>query len=158
MTQSQRRTQESNEDRVFTFKRDFFCVSNGNAIRLQWPVNHCQVSQKEQWFKEARSNLNFLALLWERNVRLTIMLSLRISCEGQTPLFSSYADIFCGKPNEVKGIYWSCQAHKFRAFPHVSNFAKLGSIVHSHCLHRLIRSYWQTRATKERKNIKPIVM
>jgi hypothetical protein len=47
----------------------------------------------------ARGNLNFLALPRERNVRLAIMLSSRISCAGQTPLFSSYADIICGKPD-----------------------------------------------------------
>jgi hypothetical protein len=95
-------------------------------------------AKKEQWFEEARSNLNFLALPQERNVRLTIMSSLRIPCAGQTPLFSSYSDIICGKPNKEKGIYWSCQAHKFGAFPHFPNLAKLGSIVHSHYLHRLI--------------------
>ncbi len=34
---------------------------------------------------------------------LTIMLSLRISCAGQTPLFSSYADIIFGRPKLSKG-------------------------------------------------------
>ncbi len=31
-----------------------FCVSNGNAIKLQWLVDHCGTSQKKQWFQEAR--------------------------------------------------------------------------------------------------------
>jgi hypothetical protein len=32
---------------------------------------------------------------------------------------------------------------QFGAFPHFPNLAKLGSIVHSHRLHRLICGYWQ---------------
>ena len=94
------------------------------------------------WFKEARSNLNFLALPRERNVRLTIMLSLRISCAGQTLIFGSYVGIICGKPDYNKGTYWSCQAHKLEP-PHLPNPTKFGNIVHSHRLHCLIPSYWR---------------
>jgi hypothetical protein len=49
------------------------------------PLIVVEQAKKEQWFKEARSNLVILALSQERNVRLTIMLSSRNSCAGQTP-------------------------------------------------------------------------
>ncbi len=85
---------------------------------------------------------NSLAILQERNVRLTILPSLRISFARQTLTFGSYVGIICGKPNCNKGTYWSCQAHKLE-HPHLPNPTKLGSIVHSHCLHRHIHGYWQ---------------
>ncbi len=116
----------------------------GNAIKLQWPIDCCQATQKEQLSKEAGSYagiLNSLALLRERNVRLTILSCLRISFAGQTLIFGSYVGIICGKPDYNNGTYWSCQAHKLGS-AHLPNLTKLGSIVHSHRLHRLICSYW----------------
>ncbi len=48
----------------------------------------------------------------------------------------------CGKPDYNKGTYWSCQAHKLEP-PQLPKPTKLGRIVHSHCIHHLIPSYWQ---------------
>jgi hypothetical protein len=77
---------------------------------LQWLFESTS-EPKEQWFQEAGSQggiLNSLALLQEKNVRLTILSSLRISFAGQTLIFGSYIGIICGKPDYNKGTYWSC--------------------------------------------------
>jgi hypothetical protein len=59
---------------------------------------------------------------------------------GQTLIFGSYIGIICWKPDYNKSTYWSYQAHKLER-PHLPNPTKLGSIVHSHHLHHLIRGY-----------------
>ncbi len=61
---------------------------------------------------------------------------------GQTLTFGFYVGIIWGKPDYHKDTYWSCQAHKLEPH-HFPNPTKLGSNVHSHCLHRLIHGYWQ---------------
>jgi hypothetical protein len=60
----------------------------------------------------------------------------------QTLIVGSYVGIIRGNSDYNKSTYWSCQAHKLEP-PHLSHPTKLGSIVHSHCFHRLICGYWQ---------------
>ncbi len=38
---------------------EIFCVSNGNAIELQWFVGDGGTSQNEQWFQEAKRQGKF---------------------------------------------------------------------------------------------------
>jgi hypothetical protein len=73
---------------------------------LQWLFESTS-KPKEQWFEEAGSYggiLNSLALLQERNVRLTILSSLRTSFAGQTLIFGSYIGIIRGNRITIKEL------------------------------------------------------
>ncbi len=52
------------------------CVSDGNAIRLRWPLIVVEQAKKNNEFEEAREggNLNSLALALEKNVWLWLIL------------------------------------------------------------------------------------